>query len=157
MPPLILIIHNVRSVYNVGALFRSVDGVKGEKIILSGFSPEPKDRFGREREDFHKTALGAEKEVLWSSTKDILKTIEDLKKMGFFIAALEQHPSSLSYTHLPRNKKVALICGDEVRGIEKEVCEKCDGIFEIPMYGKKESLNVSVAGGIALYFLRSSF
>lgn len=146
-----LALHNIRSVYNVGAIFRTADAVGVSKIYLCGYTPAPIDRFGRARADIAKSALGAEKTVAWESVEDISKLISKLKKEKYTILALEQAPNSINYRKAKLGKKNLLILGEEVKGIEKEILKKCDQILEIPMKGKKESLNVSVAAGITLF------
>jgi 23S rRNA (guanosine2251-2'-O)-methyltransferase len=148
---LCLALHNIRSVYNVGAIFRTADAVGVSKIYLSGYTPAPIDRFGRLRKDIAKAALGAEKTVTWESVEKIEDLISKLKKEKYTILALEQDKNSIEYTKAKLSNKNLLILGEEVSGIEKEILKNCDQILEIPMKGKKESLNVSVAAGIALY------
>lgn len=151
----ILIIHDVRSVVNVGAMFRTADAAGVKKIYLTGYTPHPIDRFGRKRGDFAKSALGAEDFVIWEAKKNILPLIVKLKSDGFQIIAIEQDKKSIDYRKINKGKnlknKNAFIAGPEVTGIPKNILEKCDVIAEIPMLGKKESLNVSVATGIVLF------
>jgi len=131
-------------------------GVK--KIYLAGYTPEPVDLLGKLRKDFEKTALGAEKFVPWEKLKSMGALIKKLKSEKVFIASLEQSKNSIPLSSLGvRDAKsgVALILGNEVRGIPKNILRKSDAILEIPMHGKKESLNVSVAAGIAMYVLTS--
>lgn len=153
-----LILHDIRSLHNVGAIFRTADGMGVKKIYLTGYTPEPCDPFGKLRNDFAKTALGAEKYVEWEKTKNIGALIKKLKKENVFIASLEQSKNSVPLNHPPRKMRsragFALILGNEVRGVPKSVLSKSDAVLEIPMQGIKESLNVSVAAGIALYALR---
>jgi 23S rRNA (guanosine2251-2'-O)-methyltransferase len=150
-----LILHNIRSVYNVGSIFRTADAVGVSKIILSGYTPAPLDRFKQPRADLAKVALGAEKNVRWEQAQDLSKIIKHLQHEDFMIVALEQSPRStpLFDFKAPKNKPIALILGNEVRGVSKQLLAKCDAIVEIPMRGKKESLNVSVAAGIAMFNL----
>ncbi len=150
---LILVIENVRSVFNVASLFRTADGAGVENILLVGYTPAPIDRFGRARKDFAKVSLGAEKNIPWESFPDIEKAIEKLKKEGFICAALEQSKGSVHYLSAPKGD-VALVVGNEVEGVSKEALKMADVLLEIPMRGKKESLNVEVAGAIALFALR---
>ena len=147
----ILILHNIRSVTNVGAMFRTADAAGINKIYLTGYTPTPLDRFGRKRGDLAKSALGAEEFVLWEQKKNILPLLTKLKKENFFIIGIEQAKNSIDYKKVKLEEKNAFIVGAEVTGIPKKVLEKCDIIAEIPMRGKKESLNVSVALGIALF------
>lgn len=147
----ILILNNIRSVENVGAMFRTADAGGVYKIYLVGYTPAPIDRFGRKRKDLAKSALGAEEFVVWESVKTILPLIKKLKKDGFQIIAIEQDSKSVDYKKVKALSKNAFIMGAEVEGIPKEVLKQCDIIAEIPMVGKKESLNVSVSLGIALF------
>lgn len=152
---MILILHNIRSVHNVGSIFRTGDAAGVERIILSGYSPTPLDRFGRERSDFAKVSLGAEKTVPWEHVEVLEPTLAQLKKNGYYIAALEQAPNSVDACtfQIPAEKPFALIVGNEVDGVSSILLEQADVILEIPMRGKKESLNVSVATGVALFTL----
>jgi 23S rRNA (guanosine2251-2'-O)-methyltransferase len=149
----ILILHNIRSVENVGAMFRTADAAGIDKIYLVGYTPAPLDRFGRKRGDLAKSALGAEEFVAWEQKKTILPLIAKLKKEKYQIIAIEQDKKSIDYKKVKLAHKNAFIVGTEVTGIPKNILEKCDIIAEIPMRGKKESLNVSVATGIALFRL----
>ncbi|MFA6552680.1 MAG: TrmH family RNA methyltransferase [Candidatus Paceibacterota bacterium] len=146
----ILILHDIRSVYNVGAIFRTADAAGVSKIYLTGLTPSPFDRFGRKRKDFAKTALGAEDSVPWEKKENIGDLIADLKKEKFKIVAVEQAGNSVDYKKI-KGQKLAIMLGNEVDGISAEILKKCDQTAEIPMKGKKESLNVSVATGIALF------
>ena len=153
--PLVLILHNIRSVHNVGSIFRTADAAGVSRIILSGYTPTPLDRFNQPRKDLAKVALGAEKSVPWDVSRNLGRTLEKLKKEGFSLAALEQDARStplFSYTPEP-STPIALRVGNEVRGVSAPLRNKMDVLLEIPMRGKKESLNVSVATGIALFAL----
>lgn len=147
----ILILNNIRSVENVGAMFRTADAGGIDKIFLVGYTPAPVDRFGRKRNDLAKSALGAEEFVVWESVKTILPLIKKLKKDGFQIIAIEQDEKSTDYKKVKAQSKNVFIVGAEVEGIPKNVLSQCDIVAEIPMLGKKESLNVSVSLGIALF------
>jgi tRNA G18 (ribose-2'-O)-methylase SpoU len=149
----ILIIHNVRSVQNVGAMFRTADAAGIDKIYLTGYTPTPLDRFGRKRGDLAKSALGAEEFVNWEQKKSILPLLAKLKKEKYLIIAIEQDKKSVDYKtlRLRSGQGNVFIVGPEVTGIPRNILQKCDIIAEIPMRGKKESLNVSVACGIALF------
>jgi len=149
-----LLLHNIRSIHNVGAIFRTADAIGVSKIYLSGYTALPIDRFGRMRQDLAKASLGAEKTVPWESAKDINELINKLKKEKFKIIALEQDIRSIDYKKVEVIENNLIIVGNEVDGIEKEILDQCDEIIEIPMMGKKESLNVSVATGIVLYELK---
>lgn len=151
-----LILYNIRSLHNVGSIFRTAEGLGVKKIFLTGYTPGPFDIFGKIRKDFQKTALGAEKYIEWEQVKNIFNLIKRLKKEKIKIVALEQSQKSIdlkrfSLGGLASKWGIALILGNEVRGIPKSILKKCDKIVEIPMRGKKESLNVSVAAGIAIW------
>ncbi|MFA5095507.1 MAG: TrmH family RNA methyltransferase [Candidatus Paceibacterota bacterium] len=147
----ILIIHNIRSVTNVGAMFRTADAAGIDKIYLTGYTPAPFDRFGRIRKDIAKSALGAEKFVPWEHRKNLPSLLGKLKKEKYLIIGIEQAENSINYKKVKLKKKNAFIVGAEVTGIPKNILQKCDTIAEIPMRGKKESLNVSVACGVAIF------
>ena len=150
-----LILHNIRSVHNVGSIFRTADGAGVSKIILAGYSPSPIDQRGQFRKDFAKVSLGAEKTVPWSQVKTAATAIKQLKKEGYTIVAVEVDKKSVPiFEYKPKQgQKLALVLGNEVKGISKATLKQCDVIFEIPMRGKKESLNVSVAAGVAIFTL----
>lgn len=148
---LVLILHNIRSVYNVGAIFRTADAAGVEKIYLTGYTPSPLDRFGRVRKDITKTALGAEKSVSWEQETEVHKVMKFIKSAGYKIVALEQAENSIDYKNFKSADKTALILGEERHGITDDILKQCAAIIEIPMRGQKESLNVSVATGIALF------
>lgn len=151
----VLVLENLRSVENTASIFRTAEGLGVSKIILVGTTPAPIDRFGRKRSDFAKVSLGAEEFVSWEVAKSISLVIEELKEQDFKIIALEQ--TSNSKKLVPSTKSLepfALIVGNEVGGISEETLGMADEIVEIPMRGKKESLNVSVACGIALFVLK---
>jgi 23S rRNA (guanosine2251-2'-O)-methyltransferase len=149
----ILILPDIRSVENVGAMFRTADAAGINKIYLVGTSPCPLDRFGRKRSDMAKSALGAEEFVPWEYKKTLIPLLTKLKKEGFQIVAIEQDKRSVDYKKVKLTAKNAFVVGTEVSGIPKNILSKCDIIAEIPMKGKKESLNVSVALGIVLFAL----
>lgn len=148
-----LILHNIRSAYNVGAIFRSADGAGVSKIFLSGHTPAPIDRFGRQQPEIQKTSLGASETVEWQQIEEgtILVTLESLRCDGFQIVSVEQDPRSVSLADFGTTEKVVYILGNEIDGVDKEVLDVSDTILEIPMKGKKESLNVSVTAGIVLF------
>ncbi len=155
---MIVILDNIRSLYNVGSIFRTADAAGVEKIYLCGITPEPIDRFGRIRPQLAKVSLGAEKTVSWEKCPSSARLISKLKKEGYKIYAVEQSKNSIPY-YTPRPKPSALersvfIFGNEVKGISESVLAKTDKILEIPMHGKKESLNVSVAAGIILFHFK---
>ncbi len=148
---LVLVILDIRSVQNTASLFRTADCVGVSKIYLVGTTPTPIDRFGRERNDFKKISLGAEKNVPHEYVLDINGLITDLKKQKYLIIALEQSKDSIDYKDFSFTSNTALIVGNEVSGVPQEVLEQCDSVLEILMQGVKESLNVSVAGAITLF------
>lgn len=161
---MILILDNLRGAENVGSIFRTADaaglgnvdaktGAKAGEIILVGTTPAPIDRFGRPNPKIAKAALGAEKTIHWSYSNTIAPVINRLKKNGYEVLALEQHQGSTNFRWVKLAKKWALIVGNEVDGVASSTLKKCDTIIEIPMRGNKESLNVSVATGIALFEL----
>ncbi|MFH1608767.1 MAG: TrmH family RNA methyltransferase [Patescibacteria group bacterium] len=147
----ILILPDIRSAQNVGAIFRTAEAVGISKIFLTGVSPCPLDRFNKTRKDIAKSALGAELTVPWEYKKNLTMFLNKLKKEKFKIIAIEQDKKSISYKKVKLSQKNAFIVGTEVSGLPKNILKKCDQIAEIPMLGKKESLNVSVATGIALF------
>lgn len=152
-PELCLALDNIRSTHNVGSIFRTADAIGINKIYLCGVTPAPIDRFGRDRKDIAKVALGAEKSLAWEAISDIKQLIETMKKQGYKILALEQDEKAIDYKDLKIEGKNLLILGEETKGIKKDILDLCDHIVEIPMKGNKESLNVSVATGIILYSL----
>ncbi|MEO5635086.1 MAG: TrmH family RNA methyltransferase [Candidatus Paceibacterota bacterium] len=147
----ILILPDIRSVQNVGAIFRTADAVGIDKIYLIGYTPTPLDRFGKVRGDMAKSSLGAEIFVPWEYRKTLLPLLKKLKAKNFYLIAIEQDKNSIDYRKIQTRNKNVFIIGREVKGISKSILKTCDAIAEIPMRGKKESLNVSVATGIALY------
>lgn len=155
MYPLYVILHNIRSSYNVGAILRTADAVGAERVYLSGYTPLPIDRFGRKRGDIAKAALGAEESVPWEHSTDIDLLLTLLKKQGICIVALEQDTHSIPYTSFSCTQPTAVLLGEEVYGIPTHLLALSDRIVEIPMRGSKESLNVSVAAGVLLYHLIS--
>ncbi len=158
---LAVIAHDVRSVHNVGSIFRTADAAGVEKIYLCGITPTPLDRFTQVRPDFAKVALGAEDYIAWESAKTTMEVVDRLKEEGYEIFALEQSARSVPYYDVARDPKlahadarVAIIVGNEVKGLPPSILTASDRILEIPMMGKKESLNVAVAFGIAAFGLR---
>ncbi len=152
-PKLYIILHNIRSLYNVGAIFRTADAVGVSKIYLTGYTPSPVDAFGNYRKDISKTALGAEKYIPWQKLRYIAVIIKKLKKEKVQIVALEQSKKAVDFREFRPRYPLALILGNEVRGLSKTLLRKCDKIIQIPMSGKKESLNVAVAAGVVLFSL----
>lgn len=147
----VLVIPDIRSAINVGAIFRTADAVGISKIYLTGYTPRPNDKFGRVQKDISKSALGAETWIPWEYKEKLSLLINQLKKEGYLIVAIEQSKKSIDYRKIKIKKKTAFILGSEVGGLNKNILDKCDQIAEIPMFGKKESLNVSVACGVGLF------
>jgi tRNA G18 (ribose-2'-O)-methylase SpoU len=154
---LFLVLHDIRSAYNVGAIFRTADGAGVSKIYLSGYTPCPPNRNKLHKTQankmIEKTALGAEKNIPWEKCDDLEKLLEKLRSNKIKIVALEKTKNSIDIKNFKISFPVALILGNEVDGVSKSILKKCDAIVSIPMRGKKESLNVSVAAGIAMYDL----
>ena len=148
-----VIVHNIRSLHNVGSIFRTSDGAGVKKLYLTGYTPSPVDELGKYRKEIQKTALGAEKTVEWEKVKDVSALISKLKLQNIKIIALENTKGAINYLDCKRSKKFALIIGNEVRGLSGAILRKSDVVISIPMRGKKESLNVSIAFGIAIYSL----
>lgn len=152
-----LILHNIRSAYNVGAIFRTADAVGAKKIFLCGYTPIPTiDHRLSAIDKIHKTALGAEKSVPWEYQKQTRKCLLKLKTQipNLKIIGLEQAGNSKNIFKFNPQFPIVLILGNEVKGLSPKILQNCDVVLEIPMCGKKESLNVSVATGIAVYQLK---
>ena len=160
----VAILDNLRSVYNVGSIFRTCNAVGIEKIYLCGTTPTPLDKKGNKRKDFAKVALGAEDTVSWEYKEEAISIIQELKNSEYYIIALEQDKNSTDYKNVDisgnptspegsdgAREKVAFIIGNEVDGISHEIIKISDVIAEIPMLGTKESLNVTIAFGVAVY------
>lgn len=145
--PLTIVLDNVRSMHNVGSVFRTADAFIIEKIILCGITPVPPHR------EIHKVALGATESVDWIYEKEIIKVLEDLKKENYQIIGIEQTTGSIEIQNfeIRKGNKYALILGNEVDGVSDEVIERCDTLLEIPQLGTKHSLNVSVCSGIVMW------
>lgn len=147
--PLYVLLDNIRSMYNVGSIFRTSDAIMIKKLILTGYTPTP------EKKEVKKTALGSTESVEWEYIKDPIEAIMNLKKEGVKIVALELTNASIPYKQFPaENFPACLVVGNEVTGIQSSILELCDFAIELPMYGIKHSLNVAVAYGIAVYELR---
>ena len=149
-----VVLDNIRSVHNVGSIFRTSDCAGVQKIYLCGTTPTPLDRFGRERKDFKKVSLGAEKSVAWQYWKSTMEAVLYLTKEGVNFVAVEQDDKSIDYREIPIKENTAFVFGAEVEGVSKEILKMCDTVAEIPLRGKKESLNVSVTAGIILFASR---
>jgi len=158
MPDITLIAHNIRSAHNVGSMFRTADGLGIKHIVLSGYTPHPNvpgdtrlpHVVTKIESQIHKTALGAEKIVPFTYVEDIEEWLQHLKLP---LIALEQSPRSIDLSDFEPPDAFALLLGEEVAGVDSNLLLRCDAIIEIPMVGKKESFNVSIAAAIALYVL----
>lgn len=160
------ILHNIRSLYNVGAIFRTADGVGMSKLYLCGYTPTPVNKFGFADLRLAKTALGAQEYVDWEkvgtitdhSSKATIALLERLKQNGFTIYAIEQTSNAIVYSDITITEKefekTALVVGPEVEGLSDDIVAAADQVLEVPMLGKKNSLNVSVTFGIVAYQLR---
>jgi len=148
-----VILHNIRSMHNVGSVFRSSDAFGISEIILSGYTPTPP------RDEINKTAIGAEEFVDWRFVDDIVSEIQFLKKSGYKILGLEQTDTSVSILdlELSLSDKCCIVMGNEITGIDEELLHLADQFVTIPQYGHKHSLNVSVATGITFYALLQKF
>ena len=145
----ILVLENIRSAYNVGSIFRTADAVGIDRIILAGHTPEPIDRFGRKRKDIAKTALGAEESVSWEKVNDLVSYLKGVKGV---VCVIEQTSKSKNYREYKKETgDTYFVFGNEVEGVSMDVCNMANSIYEIPMSGEKESLNVSVAVGVLLF------
>jgi tRNA G18 (ribose-2'-O)-methylase SpoU len=148
---LILVLPDIRSAQNVGSLFRTADACGVDMIYLVGITPTPVDQFGRANKDIAKTALGAEQSIPWKKVASLSALITKFKKGRVQTIAIEQAEHATDYKKVRVQKPTAFILGNEVDGLPRNILSKVDIIAEIPMKGMKESLNVSVAGGIALF------
>lgn len=146
-----VILHNIRSAHNVGAIFRTADGVGVSKIYLTGHTPTPTDRFGRVQGEILKTALGATETIPHEYHEDIHKLIAELKQKGRQIVVVEQLPGARDYRDFTPERDTVFIFGNEVSGVEESISTLSDVCIEVPMRGKKESLNVSVCVGVILF------
>jgi 23S rRNA (guanosine2251-2'-O)-methyltransferase len=163
----VLVIPNIRSAHNVGSLFRTADGAGFSKVYLCGYTPTLTDKFGRlgrAQKEIAKTALGAERIVPSEYVATLKETIKKLKKEGFVVIGLEQDEKAIKIGEeaggfflkklIKNSPRIALVVGEEVSGMTAADRRLMDHLVELPMFGKKESLNVSVAGGIGLYLIR---
>lgn len=146
-----VILDNIRSAYNVGAIFRTAEGAGVEKIFLGGYTPAPQDRFGRAVSEIKKTSLGASTMVAWEAVDDVKDIIHHLKQAGVCVVAVELTTTAVSLYDFILPAKVAYVFGNEVTGISETVWSLCDTTIMIPMQGKKESLNVATTVGIILF------
>jgi tRNA G18 (ribose-2'-O)-methylase SpoU len=145
--PLAVVLDNVRSMHNVGSVFRTSDAFLIEKIILCGYTPQPPHR------DIHKTALGATETVHWIYASNTIDAVQDLRSKGYMLVAIEQTSESQRLSEFDWDGKtpLALVFGNEVEGVQQAVIDGCDAAIEIPQAGAKHSLNISVAAGIVLF------
>ena len=146
-----IILEDIRSAYNVGAIFRTADASGVTKVFLTGYTPAPIDRFGRPQPEIQKTSLSACETVPWEKIESMSELIVRLKSEGVTVAAVELAPGSVPLKEFNEPEHVAYIVGNEVDGVAKETLALADAIVELPMLGQKESLNVSVTAGIILY------
>jgi len=151
--PLVVVLDNVRSLLNVGAVFRNADAFGAEELFLCGITGHPPDR------EIRKTALGAEESVKWHHRPDILPLLAKLRSKGYRLFAVEQATGSISLEQMPvdASEKICVIFGNEVEGVQQQVIDVCDGCIEIPQAGAKHSLNVSVSSGVVLWHYFSHF
>ncbi len=146
--PVVVLVDNVRSLYNIGSIFRTSDGVQIQKLILTGFTPRPP------RKEIEKTALGSTQSVPWEYLKDPIEAIEKFRHQHYRVFCLELTDKSRPYYSVQKSDfPMCLVVGNELTGISNEIVSKCDAAIEIPMFGIKQSLNVAVAYGIALFEL----
>lgn len=162
--PLVVVLDDVRSLHNVGSVFRTADAFRLQGICLCGITAVPddvktadgtviKEASLKASQEIHKTALGAEESVSWQYFKSAEEAVEKLKNDGFIVMAIEQcHGSTMLQDFLPMpGKGYAIVLGNEVKGVHQDVVDQCDGCLEIPQFGTKHSLNVSVTAGIAIW------
>ena len=147
--PIIVVLDNVRSLNNIGSVFRSADAFLIEKIYLCGITAKPPHK------DIQKTALGATDSVSWEYKEDAIACVNLLQKQGVFIASVEQAEQSISLAEFQPEigKKYALIFGNEVKGVQQEIVSNSDAVIEIPQFGTKHSLNISVSAGVVIWDL----
>ena len=150
--PLTVVLDNVRSQHNVGAVFRTADAMRIERVVLCGICCCPPNQ------EIHKTALGAEESVDWSYYKDTIEAVKALQEQGYRVYAVEQAHDSITLEQAAQQitnqqSQWAVVLGHEVFGVQQEVVDLCDGCIEIPQYGTKHSMNVSVTAGIVMYRL----
>lgn len=150
--PLIILLENIRSLSNIGSVFRTADAFAVEKIYLCGITAQPPHK------EIHKTALGATESVEWEYRKDINEVLLELKKTDYTLCAIEQAENSILLNKMPidKTKKYAIILGNEVEGVEQTTIDQCDNCIEIPQFGTKHSLNVSVCNGIITWHFFNS-
>ena len=147
--PIVVVLDHVRSLYNVGSVFRSSDAFRIEGVFLCGITARPP------HPEIHKTALGAEESVPWKYFERTEDAVSLLKEEGYVVLAIEQCEGSTMLQNFQRqlDRKYAIVLGNEVKGVQQQIVDSCDGCLEIPQFGTKHSLNVSVAAGIVLWHL----
>jgi len=147
--PIIIVLDDIRSLHNIGSVFRTADAFLIEKIVLCGITATPPNK------EMHKTALGATETVAWEHSKNVLEVIQNLKDQNITVLAIEQVESAvfLQDFEVEKDKKYALVFGNEVFGVSQEAVAICDGCIEIPQLGTKHSLNISVSAGIVVWDL----
>jgi len=150
--PVFVVLDNVRSAHNVGSVFRSCDAFRVAKIFLCGITPVPPNA------EIHKTALGATESVQWEYVENTLKVVEQLKNNGVLVYSIEQAVNSISLNDVKKEEKgCALIFGHEVYGVNQNIIDVSDACLEIPQFGTKHSLNVSVCAGITIHFMANLY
>ena len=147
--PITVVLDNIRSCNNIGSVFRTSDALLVEKVVLCGITATPPNK------DIHKTALDAEKSVSWEYFEETKDAVLKLKEQGYHVYAVEQVENSISLPEFipQKDQKLALVFGNEVKGVQQSVVDICDGAIEIPQYGTKHSFNISVSAGIVLWDL----
>lgn len=150
--PLVVVLDNVRSLYNVGSIFRTGDAFRIAGICLCGITARPP------HPEIHKTALGAEDSVSWQYYPDASEAVQSLKESGYTVLAIEQCEGSTMIQDFQSNRdqKYAVVLGNEVKGVQQSVIDQCDGCIEIPQFGTKHSMNVSVTAGIIIYTMHEN-
>ena len=145
--PIIVVLDNIRSLNNIGSVFRTSDAFLLEKIYLCGITAQPPHK------DIHKTALGATESVAWEYMADTIDCLERLKNEGYYCLAIEQAENSLMLDKFDssQHEKIAVFFGNEVKGVQQAIIDKCDNCIEIPQLGTKHSLNISVSAGVVLW------
>lgn len=151
--PLCVVLDDVRSLHNIGSVFRTSDAFRVSRIYLCGITAQPP------HPEIHKTALGAEHTIEWKYIKDIVEAVEELKTEGYKVYAVEQTENSIMLNDFTpvKEDKYAVIFGNEVKGVNQEAINHCEGCIEIPQYGTKHSLNVSVTAGIVIWDLFNKY
>ena len=151
--PLVMVLDNIRSVHNVGSVLRTADAMRIEAVYMCGITATPPSA------EMHKTALGAEDSVTWRYYNDTLQAVSELKAAGYVVLAVEQVEGSLKLGafKFDSSKRYALVMGNEVKGVRQDVVDACDQALEIPQYGTKHSMNVSVTAGIVMWEATSAY